>query len=160
MTSITQEKTESILILRQHKKLTLSGFAFSLPGLLMLLSLPDSPGIWVSVVCMSLLIIAILSFYKGVSYTCTTDKNQQTVEFSIKGLFRSQKQTWRFDDIQLLLMGEKDHLLKSRSNCSYEIILDTKDGSRHKLLNFRSRNYCKESISLIENYLEHPELAA
>jgi len=159
MTNIYQERTEHKLILRQHKKLTLTGFVFSVPGLLLVLYLPKSPGIFLITVCLLLLLFSIHCFYKGVSYTCITDRTAKTLEFQVKGLFGKRKQSWHFDEIQLLLMGEKDILFQSPSNCAYEILLDTVNGTRHRLLNFRSRPYCKETIALIENYLTHREAA-
>lgn len=153
MTSITQEKTEHKLVLRQQRKLTFTGFVFSVPGPLLLLYLPKPPGILLIAMCLLLLVLSIHCFYKGVTYTCTTDRSQQTVELLVKGLLTAKKQTWHFDEIRILLMGEKDIFLQSPSNCNYEILLDTKKGKRFHLLHFRSRPYCKQTIELIEKYL-------
>ncbi len=156
MTSITQEKTEHKLILRQQRKLTLRGFAFSVPGLLALFFPENQPVLWLVPICVLLFVLSIHSFYKGVSYTCTTDRNTQTVELMTKGLFSKKLQVWHFNDISLLLMGEKDLFLQRRSNCNYEILLDTVKGKRYKLLHFSSRDYCKKTIELMEEYFVQP----
>jgi hypothetical protein len=153
MTSITEERSANKLVLRQHKKLTLTGFVFCVPGVMIWLYAPKTPGIFLLLSCLLLLLVAVRCFYKGITYTCTADRTNKTLELEVKGLFSSSRQTWHFRDIRFLLLGEKDLFLQSSTKCTFDILLDTRSGRRFRLLNFRSRPSCKDTIALIENYL-------
>ena len=148
---VKNSSTELILV--QQKKLTITGSAFCVPATMLLFSLPVIPGMILLVSCIILWIIALLCFYKGVTYTFKANKTEEALELSVKGIFRTKKNSLQYQQIHHILMAESDRFLQSAANCNYNIVIETSNKKYLKLFGFKKRQDCKQTRALIASYL-------
>ena len=141
------------LIITQQRRLTVTGSMFCVPAVLLLFNFQGFPVFFVLTSCALLWMIVFHCFYKGITYTIKADKSEQTLDISIRSIFKNKQKVIHYSQVHHVIMAETHRFLPRSENCNYHLVFEASDDRRLKLFGFKNRSFCKQTAALIESYL-------
>lgn len=147
------KNSENELIITQQRRLTVTGSMFCVPAVLLLFNFKGLPILFVLAGCSLLWMIVFHCFYKGITNTIKANKSEQTLDVSIKSIFKNKQKVIHYSQVHHVIMAETHRFLPSSTQYNYHLVFEASDDRRLKLFGFKNRNYCKQTAALIESYL-------